>query len=235
MIDLEDGARKPSLMFSGIVEETGTIRRIERGESSIRLAIEAARVARGARIGDSFAVNGCCLTLVKKVRRRAGTEIHFDLLEETWSRTSFQQSAVGALVNLEAALRVGDRLGGHFVTGHVDGTGEIVRWERSGSDWVLEIRPPAEVMRYLLWKGSVTVDGISLTVADVFEDCFRLWIIPHTWEVTNLRERRVGDRVNLEADLLGKYVERLIEGRESARPSRGLPWSKARRSGRAAR
>lgn len=223
-------------MFSGIVEEAGRIEGIERGPRAIRMVVRATTVAGGVRVGDSIAVNGCCLTTVKVQRGGRGARLHFDLLEETWRKTSFGPLAEGGLVNLERSLRVNDRLGGHFVTGHVDGTGEITRWERSGTDWVLEVRPPEELMRYFLYKGSVAVDGISLTVAEVLGDRIRSWIIPHTWEVTNLRERKAGDRVNLEADLLGKYVERLIEAREGFGVPRGRsPSSKARSRGRASR
>ncbi len=220
-------------MFSGIVEEAGRVTKITSMETSIRMVVEGGLVGRGTKVGDSIAVNGCCLTLVKLERRARRVRLHFDLLQETWRKTSFEPLGEGGLVNLERSLRMNDRLGGHFVTGHVDGTGVIERWERSGADWVLEVRPPAEMMRYLLYKGSIAVDGISLTVAEVLGETIRIWIIPHTWEVTNLRERKVGDRVNLEADLLGKYVERLIAARE---PSGSFPppsANKARRRGRA--
>jgi riboflavin synthase len=116
----------------------------------------------------------------------------------------------GSLVNLERPLRADGELGGHFVTGHVDGMGRIVRWEKSGADHLLDIAAPAEVMRYIIFKGSIAVDGISLTVAGVKKNSFRIWIIPHTFEITALRERQVGDAVNLEADLLGKYAEKFL-------------------------
>jgi len=221
-------------MFSGIVEEAGRIVSVKPGDASIRLVVQAKIAGRGVKVGDSVAVNGCCLTAVKVSRSARGARLHFDLLQETWRKTSFEGVGVGGLVNLERSLRVNDRLGGHFVTGHVDGTGEVVRWEKSGNDWVLEVRPPAEMMRYFLYKGSVAIDGISLTVAEVLPGGIRCWIIPHTREVTNLSVRRAGDRVNLEADLLGKYVERLIEARESSSATPAPPSSKARRSGRGA-
>jgi riboflavin synthase len=197
-------------MFTGIVEETGTIAAIRPGEGAIRLAVKVRKVAGGTKTGDSIAVNGCCLTVVK--RRRAGKSVvlEFDLLRETWDRTSLSTARVGAAVNLERALAAGDRFGGHFVTGHIDGTGTITRWEQVGDDHVLEVSAPAAVRRYLVFKGSVTVDGISLTVAAVTRRGFRAMIIPHTRAVTVLRERTVGDPVNLEADMLGKYVARYV-------------------------
>ena len=135
------------------------------------------------------------------------------MLRETWRRTNLQFAQPGSLVNLERPLRAGGELGGHFVTGHIDGVGKITRWERAGQDHVLDIAAPPEVMRYIVFKGSVAVDGISLTVAGVQKKGFRIWIIPHTFEVTALRERKVGDAVNLEADLLGKYVEKFFAAR----------------------
>lgn len=204
-------------MFTGIVEEAGRVVSIEPRDASIRLAVEAAVVARGVRLGDSIAVNGCCLTVVTS--RRAGTKriLEFDLLAETWRTTSIGDARVGGVVNLERSLAAGDRIGGHFVTGHVDGTGKVRKWERNGRDHVLEVEAPASIRRYLVRKGSIAVDGISLTVADVLPRGFRIWIIPHTLEVTALRERQVGDRVNLEADMLGKYVEKFAAARSGTR------------------
>lgn len=222
-------------MFSGIVEEVGRILRLERTSRSIGMTVEATIAGSDVRVGDSVAVNGCCLTAVRVARTRGKARIQFDLLEETWLRTSFGQLKEGARVNLERSLRLNDRLGGHFVTGHVDGTGVITRWEPVGADWVLDIQPPAEVQRYLIPKGSVAVDGISLTVAALEADTLRIWIIPHTREVTNLLERQTGDRVNLEADLLGKYVERLIGPRAGESPAPPPPSSKARSRARAKR
>jgi riboflavin synthase len=148
------------------------------------------------------------LTVVKLSNRHGGKLVQFDLLQETWRRTNLQFAKKGSLVNLERPLQAGDRLGGHFVTGHIDGVGKITRWEKAGHDHVLDIAAPADVMRYVIFKGSIAVDGISLTVAAAKKKSFRIWIIPHTLAVTALRERRVGDAVNLEADLIGKYVER---------------------------
>jgi riboflavin synthase len=198
-------------MFTGIIEETGTVERIERSRDSIALQIRAEKSGRGLKIGGSLAVNGCCLTATKISRRGKGSLVQFDLLDETWKRTNFQFLKTGSLVNLERPLRAGDELGGHFVTGHIDGTGKISRWERSGADHVLDIAAPDNVMRYMIEKGSIAIDGISLTVAGVNKKTFRVWIIPHTIEVTNLSTRKVGDAVNLEADMLGKYVEKFVK------------------------
>lgn len=204
-------------MFTGIVEESGRVVAIQPGPASIRLSVSARDAARGVRIGDSIAVNGCCLTVAALRGRGAARTLEFDLLAETWRRTSIGDARVGSAVNLERSLAVGDRIGGHFVTGHVDGTGVVRRWEASGRDHVLEVEAPAALRRYVVPKGSVAVDGISLTVADVLPRGFRIWIIPHTREVTALAERQVGDRVNLEADMLGKYVERFVAARRPAK------------------
>lgn len=200
-------------MFTGIVEETGLVERIEPTGKSIELTVRTKTTGRDLRLGASLAVNGCCLTAVKLVRRGPYRLARFDLLEETWRRTNLQFTRPGALVNLERSLRTDGSLGGHFVTGHIDGLGRITRWERSGQDHVLDIGAPAAVMRYVVFKGSIALDGISLTVAAVNKKGFRIWIIPHTYEVTALRERKVGDAVNLEADLLGKYVEKFTAAR----------------------
>lgn len=197
-------------MFTGIVEETGSVTGVRPTAAGIRLTVRCRVVARGLKLGDSVAVNGCCLTAVRQTKSARDTLLRFDLLRETWERTNLQFVAVGSLVNLERSLAVGGRMGGHFVTGHVDGVGRITRWERSGADHVLDIAAPAAVRRYVVPKGSLSVDGISLTVAGVTKAGFRIWIIPHTLAVTALRERKVGDAVNLEADLLGKYVEQFV-------------------------
>jgi riboflavin synthase len=203
-------------MFTGIVEEAGIIEKIKPAKKSIEMTVRANTCGRGLKIGASVAVNGCCLTVVKVFARGKFKLIQFDLLQESWQRTNFQFARVGSLVNLERSLRANGELGGHFVTGHVDGLGKIIRWERAGKDHVLDITAPTDVMRYLVFKGSVAVDGISLTVADVQKKSFRIWIIPHTFEITALRERKVGDAVNLEADLLGKYAEKFLLHRRLA-------------------
>jgi riboflavin synthase len=200
-------------MFTGIVEETGTVQKIEPTSKSIQLTVRTGITGRTLKLGSSLAINGCCLTVVKLGRSGKARTARFDLLKETWQRTNLQFAQEGSLVNLERPLSAKGELGGHFVTGHIDGVGRITRWERAGQDHVLDISAPPEVMRYIVQKGSIAVDGISLTVAGVQKKGFRIWIIPHTYEVTALRERKVGDAVNLEADLVGKYVEKFISAR----------------------
>jgi riboflavin synthase len=193
-------------MFTGIVEETGRVEQIQKTPVGISLTIAASRTAEGLKVGDSIAVNGCCLTAVEI----QGKLLRFDLLRETWERTNLQFASRGSLLNLERPLRADGHLDGHFVTGHIDGVGKITRLERSDADHVLEVAPPLELMRYIVKKGSIAVDGISLTVADISEKSFTVWIIPHTYQVTAMRERKVGDAVNLEIDILGKYVEKFL-------------------------
>ena len=200
-------------MFTGIVEEAGRAEKIRQGPKSTELLIRSGNIGRGLRIGNSVAVNGTCLTVVE--RRRS--LLRFDVLNETLRRTNLGDVKRGTLVNLERPMRADGRFDGHIVQGHVDGTGVIRRYERSGADYVLEIKAPKSLMRYIVEKGSVAVDGISLTVAGVGRNWFRVWIIPHTRGVTNLRACRAGVIVNLEADILGKYVEQLLSGRRRAR------------------
>ena len=197
-------------MFTGIVEETGTVEKIQSTPKSIELTLRLHLCAKDLKVGDSLALNGCCLTAVKVFSQNKAKLARFDLLKETWNRTNLQFAKPGSLVNLERPLRADARLGGHFVSGHIDGLGKIIRWERSGQDHLLDVSAPADIMRYVVFKGSIAVDGISLTVAAVQKKSFRIWIIPHTYDVTALRERKVGDAVNLEADLLGKYVENFL-------------------------
>ncbi len=196
-------------MFTGIIEETGRVERFERGGDAWKLRVAARAALTDIATGDSIAVNGCCLTVVKF----DATGIEFDLLEETRRLTSIQSIAAGSAVNLERSLRFGGKMGGHFVTGHVDGLGVVEVFEARGADRYLRVKAPAGQGKYLIHKGSIAIDGISLTVAEVEGDAFAVWLIPHTVAATNLCEKRVGDPVNLEFDLLGKYVEKLTLGR----------------------
>jgi len=200
-------------MFTGIVEEAGQVEQIRAGRRSTELTVLASGIGPALRVGNSVAVNGACLTVIGA---RRGV-LKFDVLNETIQRTNLEFVQRGSLVNLERPLRADARLDGHFVLGHVDARGKVRRFERDGKDYVLDVGAPPAVMRYVVEKGSIAVDGISLTVADVGRNWFRIWIIPHTCEVTNLQAYRVGTCVNLEADILGKYVEQLLGRRLRAR------------------
>lgn len=193
-------------MFTGLVETTGEVAALEISATGARLVIRAPAIAGEVQLGDSVAVNGCCLTAVAQ----DAETVAFDLLHETLERTSLRGAKIGTLVNLERALAANARLGGHFVQGHVDCTSEILALTPQGADHRLEIALPPEFAQYVAFKGSIAIDGISLTVAEVRETSFVVWLIPHTVAVTNLHTRRAGDRVNLEFDLLAKYVERML-------------------------
>ncbi len=193
-------------MFTGIVEETGTVMSFTQSEQSWRLVVGAQKVVEDAAIGDSIAVNGCCLTLVQFDAQ----SLQFDLLEETRRLTTFDALDAGSEVNLERAARLNGKMGGHFVTGHIDGLGEIEVIEPRGADTYLRVRAPDGTGRYLVHKGSIAIEGISLTVAEVEGDVFSVWLIPHTMSETNLHAKQAGDGVNLEFDMLGKYVEKLV-------------------------
>ncbi len=197
-------------MFTGIIERTATIHRLEIGANSVELELLAPNCDWTLGLGDSLAVNGCCLTVVAQNKSGGDLLLKFDLLRETWSRTSFQGAALGNLVNLERSLEIGGRLHGHFVSGHVDGLATIRAWEQRGKDWSLDLELPSALRRYLAPKGSIAVDGISLTVSEVTPSGCLLWIIPHTRSVTNLHQGKSGDQVNIETDILAKYVESLI-------------------------
>jgi riboflavin synthase len=192
-------------MFTGIVAAVCEIREVQpRGEEARVIIGAGALDLSDVAVGDSIAVNGCCLTVV---------ELSPDAFHVDVSRATLQATIgfdAGSAVNLEKALRASDRLGGHLVTGHVDGQGEVMRWEPVGASRLLEVRVPAELTRYLARKGSITINGVSLTVNRVAADRFEVNLIPHTLEATNLKDLRVGARVNLEVDLLARYIERLL-------------------------
>ena len=192
-------------MFTGIVDAMGQVRRVEQRESGARVLLGAGGLELSdVRVGDSICINGCCLT----VTALAPDAFWVDLSQETLERSV--GLAVGAPVNLEKALRLADRLGGHLVTGHVDDRGEVTRFDPLGDNRVLEVRVPAHLTRYLARKGSVTVNGVSLTVNRVDADRFEVNLIPHTLQATNLKHVQIGALVNVEVDLLARYVERLL-------------------------
>jgi len=193
-------------VFTGIVRERGTVAAIDGGEAGVRLRIDAPETAAQAAVGDSVAINGVCLT----VTERNGTSLSFDAVPETLSRTALGRLAAGSAVNLEPALRAGEPLGGHYVQGHVDGVGRVRSIELEGDGVRLAVETPAELLRYCVEKGSITVEGVSLTIAALRDHGFEVALIPHTLAETTLATLAPGDPVNLEADVLAKYVERLI-------------------------
>ena len=195
-------------MFTGLIEETGTVLWIRATDRGTQLQIDAAGMAARSRTGGSVAVNGCCLTITS----RRGEQIAFDLLEETLNRTNLKNLRRDSIVNLERPLAAGGAIEGHFVQGHVDCAARIISYEESGGDHRLEVELPAEFARYTACKGSIAVNGISLTVAEVSRKSFAVWIIPHTRRSTNLAGAQAGDLVNLEFDILAKYVERMQPG-----------------------
>ena len=210
-------------MFTGIIEETGTVQSITRHGSSIALCIAADKVTEGTVVGDSIAVNGVCLT----VTSLNGKRFTADVMPETVHRTSFSKLAAGSKVNLERALRASDRLGGHIVSGHVDGCGVIGSMVRDGIATRVTVKLPESLLRYIAVKGSVTIDGVSLTVTDVDANSFSVSLIPQTKAVTTLGDAKVGRIVNVEVDLLARYTERLLSAgrkQETKESSLSLEW-----------
>jgi riboflavin synthase len=195
-------------MFTGLVEAVGIVRALESRGEQARLTLDVP-FAHELALGDSVAVNGCCLT----VAERSDDAVTFDLLAQTLRVTSLGGLIATSRVNLERAMKIGDRFGGHFVQGHVDATGTITRLEASGQDHVLAVSLPPEIERLCVDKGSLAVDGISLTIAELKQGEAVFWITPHTWEFTHLHAARVGQWVNLEADMLAKHVDKLLASR----------------------
>lgn len=196
-------------MFTGIVEEMGAVTSIEKSLAGTRMTLLASTVMSDLKVGDSVSVNGTCLTVVNRSEREFSVEVS----PETLAVTTLGRLTAGAPVNLERAMRLNERLGGHMVAGHVDGIGTILARLPDSNAIILECEAPKEVLRYCVPKGSITVDGISLTINKVTDRSFAVAIIPHTAKVTTLGLIQVGDRVNLESDLIGKYVDRLLQER----------------------
>ena len=193
-------------MFTGIIEELGSVREVEpRGEDA-RIVIEARTVTEGSRDGDSISVNGVCLTALDV----QADSFAADVSKETLLRSTLGSLTPGSAVNLERAVTPATRLGGHIVQGHVDARGKFLGSENHGESWTFRFAYPQEVARYLVFKGSVTVEGISLTIANLTDDHFEIAVIPKTWEVTNFSKLNPGDEVNLEVDVIAKYVERIL-------------------------
>lgn len=202
-------------MFTGIVEATGKVVSFTEGKAAWLLKLEVPQfVAESLADGDSLACNGCCLTLISK----EGNVVGFELLEETIRLTSFEGLTKGSLVNLERPLAANARLGGHFVSGHVDTRSSVLDFEQRGKNYYLRVAVPREFSNYVVYKGSIAIDGISLTIAEAHSDSLAVWLIPHTLEVTNLKDCKAGEFVNLEFDILAKYVEKIATGNREKSP-----------------
>lgn len=194
-------------MFTGLITEIGQVGRSANRGEGLRLAVYAPSTADSARVGDSIAVNGVCLSVVAK----AGKVFEADVMSETIAKTNLRLLGPGSRVNLERALRADQHLEGHLVQGHIDGVGRVIRVNRRENSMVIWIKAPAAVRTYLARKGSIAVDGVSLTIADIEQGTFSISLIPHTRQVTNLGDRRAGDLVNLEADVIAKYLSTFVE------------------------
>jgi riboflavin synthase len=193
-------------VFTGLVEEVGRVLWIRMTDRGTQLQVTAPKIASQAAVGDSVAVNGCCLT----VSAHRDEQLTFDLLEETLDRTNLKQLRRESPVNLEPALVAGEPLGGHFVQGHIDCAAKVISFERTGEDYRLEVELPADFAHYAAYKGSVAINGISLTIAELLEKSFAVWIIPHTKRHTNIDGIEPGALLNIEFDILAKYVERML-------------------------
>lgn len=193
-------------MFTGMIEEKGSVSRIDRSDRSYRLTIQCKKVLEGTKTGDSISVNGACLTVVKMDSR----SFQADVTPETMRRTDFSELRPGSPVNLERAVRLCDRLGGHLVLGHVDGTGKIVSLRKEGNAVDVSIMAPAPLMKYIIEKGSIAIDGISLTIASAASNIFTISVIPHTGEETTLLDKQEGNSVNIECDYVAKIIEHMM-------------------------
>lgn len=198
-------------MFTGLIEEVGKIRQVKKGANSAIITITAQKVLSDLQVGDSLAVNGICLT----VTHLTATEATADMMHETLIRSSLMTRPIGSLVNLERAMPANGRFGGHMVSGHIDGTGVIMSIRPDDNAVWFRIRPKPELLRYVVTKGSIAIEGISLTVAIVTNEYFEVSVIPHTMAQTNLVKKRIGDVVNLETDCIGKYIEKMLESRDN--------------------
>lgn len=214
-------------MFTGLIEEIGEIKSIEKGAKSARITIKAEKIFEGTKLGDSIATNGVCLTVTEFNKN----SFSVDVMAETIRNSNLGKLKPGSKVNLERALRLGDRLGGHMVSGHIDGTGTIVDfYNEENATWV-SIETTADILKYIVHKGSITIDGISLTVAYVDEDIFKVSIIPHTKGETTLLMKNIGDEVNLECDMMAKYVEKLLNYGEAPKAKKSISMDFLERNG----
>lgn len=193
-------------MFTGLIEEIGTVEVIETNKKSSRITVKAKKVMDGAKVGDSISTNGVCLTISKLY----SSSFTADVMAETMSRSNLSNLKTCKTVNLERAVKVGERLGGHIVSGHIDGTGIITKYEKDDNAFWITIGTDEKILKYVVEKGSVALDGVSLTVAYVDHNCFKVSIIPHTSQETTLLKKSLGYKINIECDVIGKYVEKLL-------------------------
>lgn len=205
-------------MFTGIVEEIGEISSITKSSKGAKLTLKAKKVLEDVKLGDSICTNGVCLTVTEFDKGNFSV----DVMAETMRRSNLGTLSKGSQVNLERALRLSDRLGGHIVSGHIDGVGEIESFEREDNAVWISIKAPDSILKYIVEKGSITIDGVSLTVAYVDSVMFKVSIIPHTKDVTTLLKKNIGDKLNLECDIVGKYIEKLIKHEENPSAKKGI-------------
>ena len=214
-------------MFTGIIEETGNIVSLEKYANGAKLKISAKIVTRNTIEGDSIAVNGVCLTAINI----KPDGFSADVSGETLNKSTLGQLKIGSVVNLERAVTPSTRLGGHIVQGHVDARGRFVSATQNGEFWTVRIGFPKEIAKYLIYKGSISVEGISLTIADLKDDYFEIAVIPKTWELTNLHALQNGDAVNLEVDMIAKYIERIMLFGQTPEKSEGVTMEKLQKLG----
>lgn len=205
-------------MFTGIVEEIGKIEKMIKGTQSASMIIKAHEVLKDTKLGDSISTNGVCLTVTSFTTN----SFSVDVMAETMRKSNLDRLIPGDEVNLERALRVGDRLGGHFVSGHIDGIGHIKSFEKEDNAVWITVAAEPHLLKYIVTKGSIAIDGISLTVAYVDEEIFKVSIIPHTKQITTLLRKKVGDVVNLECDMIGKYIEKLLKPEQSTNTRKAI-------------
>lgn len=208
-------------MFTGLIEEIGIVEAVSKSTKSARITIKASTVLEGVKLGDSICTNGVCLTVTDFSNNR----FIVDVMAETMRRSNLYTFSPGEKVNLERALRLGDRLGGHIVSGHIDGIGTISSFEKEDNAVWITIASSQEILKYIVQKGSIAIDGVSLTVAYVDQDVFKVSIIPHTKDMTTLLSKKVGDIVNLECDVIGKYIEKFIGAEEQAPVKKGIDFN----------
>jgi len=214
-------------MFTGLIEEIGEIKSIQKGTKSARITIKAGKILEGTKLGDSISTNGVCLTVTEFNKN----SFSVDVMAETIRSSNLGKLKAGSYVNLERALRLGDRLGGHMVSGHIDGIGTIVDFNNEENATWVSIETTKEILKYIVHKGSITIDGISLTVAYVDENIFKVSIIPHTKGETTLVIKKIGNEVNLECDMMAKYVEKLLKYDEAPQEKKSISMDFLERNG----